>query len=137
WTAGLLVGVTFALCLADWRIWVWGAPIAGYRLINLARIYRSRLPAQQLRNVSIRAFNWLAAAQVVAVVLAWIAVEYNLGMRLFNVLVGMQLLTAVVLLRATLHTWRHAGAPNNRTVTLTDNELPPASVLVPARNQTE
>ena len=137
WAMVSLLGVTVALCVLDWQVWVWSAPLVGYRLVNLLRVYRSRLPAPQLRTVSLRAFNWLAIGQTAMTALVWAALQYNFAGVLFNILVAGQLLGAIILLRASLHTWRHAGAPNDRTFNITDRELPSVSVLVPARNETD
>lgn len=136
-TMALLCGAMVALIVADWRVWVWGTPIVAYRLLNLLRVHRGRLPAPQLRMVSLRAFNWFVIGQTAMTVLAWLAYRYAFNDIVFNVLVAAQLLGAVILLRASLHTWQHAGAPNNRETTLSDRELPSVSVLVPARNETE
>jgi chlorobactene glucosyltransferase len=129
--------ITIALCAMDWQVWVWMAPMTVYRLINLLRMYRGRLPAPHLRTVSLRAFNWLVMAQVVVTTTALLVVRYGWDSQLFVALVVAQLLAAVILLRSTLHTWRHAGAPNDRTVALSDREVPSVSVLVPARNETD
>ncbi len=137
WTALLLIASTIILCVLAPRIWLWGAPLLLYRLINLLRMYRYRLPPEQLRTTSLRAFNWLVSVQVAVTVVAWLALLFDLGGVFFNVLVTVQLLGALVILRASLHTWRHAGAPNDRTVHISDKELPSVSVLVPARNETD
>src|SRR6185369_7443081 len=68
---GLLAGLSVALCLAAWQVWAWILPIAAYRFINLLRVYVARLPAPRLRTVTTGAFNWLIAAQVATVALAW------------------------------------------------------------------
>jgi hypothetical protein len=136
--AALPLGVlTVVLCAEEWRVWVWMAPLSAYRVINLLRIYRGRLPAPYLRTASLRAFNWLVIAQAAVTLAAWLVVRYGWDTQLFAALVVAQLLAAVILLRSTLHTWRHGGAPNDRTVTLSNRELPSVSVLVPARNETD
>lgn len=135
-TAALLVGVTVALCLNAWKIWVWGVPLVGYRLVNLLRVYYSRLPAPQLRTVSLRAFNWLLGAQILVGLIAGLSNYYHWNARLFDVLVVGQLLVAIVLLRASTLTWQHAAAARGVTA-LSDHELPSLSILIPARNETE
>ena len=42
------------------------------------------------------AFNWLIAAQVATVALAWAAWRFGFGMKVFDVFVGLQLLAALV-----------------------------------------
>jgi len=133
----LLVGATVALCLKSWEIWIWTVPIVGYRLINLLRVYWSRLPKQQLQTVATRAFNWLLIAQIAVTLLAWLTVRYRFGAVLFDILTGLQLLAAVIVLQVSLHTWRHAQAPAGLSTNLSDRELPAVSVLVPARNETD
>jgi len=133
----LLVVGAIGTWVVDWRVWVWGVPIVAYRIINILRLYQGRLSAPHLRTVSLRAFGWLLAAQVFMTATAWLTVRHHAGMQVLDVLVPLQLLGAVILLRATLHTWRHAGAPNDRANMLSEKELPSLSVLVPARNETD
>lgn len=134
--AVVLAGVSVALSVVAWREWVWLMPLSGYRLVNILRVYRLRMPLPQLRVVVQRAFWWLVAAQIATVLVAWVVASNQLALKLLDVLVAAQLLCAVVLLRSATHTWQHAGMPTNRT-TLTDSELPSLSVLVPARNETD
>jgi glycosyltransferase involved in cell wall biosynthesis len=124
------------LIVKSWQVWVWTVPIVLYRLINLLRVYEQRLPAQQLRTVAARAFEWLVAAQILCVLLAWYVTRYGHAMTFLDVLVVLQLLSAVVLLRASTHTWRHA-AVLGQPKPLSDKELPAVSVLIPARNETD
>lgn len=132
----LLAAVTVTLSVLVWRVWLWSLPIAMYRLINILRVYRARLPEQRLRAVAVQTFGWLLAAQIFITLLAWAADSLRFDRGLLDVLVAVQLLGAAVLLRATMHTWRHAVAPGTRRKQLTDRELPSLSVLVPARNET-
>jgi hypothetical protein len=133
---GVVMVVTVLLALANWRVWAWSVPIAAYRSINLLRIYHGRLPYNQLRTVSLRAFGWLLAGQTLITALAGTARHYHYGNTLFDTVVAIQLLSAVVLLRASLHTWRHAAMSDLPAEALTDKVLPSLSVLVPARNET-
>jgi hypothetical protein len=132
-----LAAVTVVLCVANWHVWIWTVPVVGYRVINLLRVYLARLPAQHLRTVSLRAFYWLVLAQTAVTGGVWLVLRNDWDGQVFAGLVVVQLLAAVILLRSTLHTWRHAGAPNDRTVAISDRELPSVSVLVPARNETD
>jgi glycosyltransferase involved in cell wall biosynthesis len=131
-----LVVASVGLALALWKIWIWVLPITGYRLLNLLRVYRRRLPSQQLRTVGLRAFGWLLAGQIALVALAWLVLHWHLGSLAIAVLAVLQLLAAVVVLRTSVHTWRHAALLGDMP-SLTDRELPPLSVLVPARNETD
>lgn len=133
----LLAGVTAALCVDAWQVWVWSVPVAAYRLINLLRLYANRLPQAQLRTVAMRAYGWLIASKLAIVLLAWLALRYDFGFLIFNLMVAGQFLAAVILLRATLHTWRHAHVSQGDIKPLADKELPSLSVLVPARNETD
>ncbi|HSX30665.1 MAG TPA: glycosyltransferase [Candidatus Saccharimonadales bacterium] len=135
--AALLICAGTAVCLERWTIWAWGMPVVAYRLVNLLRVYDARLPWPQLRTVTFRAFGWLATTQLLITVLAWLAVTNKFGGVLLNVLVVAQLLSAFILLRASLHTWRHAGAPTGSVPALSDKEALSVSVLVPARNETD
>jgi len=132
----LLVVTTVALCASEWQVWVWGIPAGAYRLINLLRVYRGRLLLPQLRTMALRAFGWLVAAQAVATILAALTIEFDWDSTVFDIFVVAQLLGAIVLLRSSLHTWRHAGVSGS-TIALSDKELPSVSVLVPARNETD
>jgi len=132
-----LIAATVELSLDAWSIWVWGVPAVGYRLLNLLRLYYDRLPRPQLRTVSLRAFGWLAASNVVVVLSAWLITHYGLDGVLFNVLVVAQLFCALLLLRVSLHTWRHAAVSVGSSAALSDAELPSISILVPARNETD
>lgn len=127
---------TIGLCVVAPKVWLWVAPLSGYRAINLLRIYKDRLPAQQLRTVAVRAFGWLLATQLVVAAAAWLVSNLHLGDVAIATLAVMQLLVAVTLLRTSLHTWRHA-APVADTPHVADRELPAVSVLIPARNETE
>jgi hypothetical protein len=131
----VLATVSVALAVVAWRIWLWSLPIAVYRLINILRIYYARLPEARLRPVSIQSFGWLVGLQVVVIMLAWAAAAFHFDRMLLNAVVAIQLLGAIVLLRATTRTWQHAAAPASQD-RLTDKELPSLSVLVPARNET-
>jgi hypothetical protein len=133
---GILLACTLiALSYMSWEIWIWSTFFGAYRLINLRRIYKARLTPVRLRSVTIRAFSWLVAAQTITTVLAWAAYEFHWHRILLDVLMAVQLLCAFVLLRATVHTWRHAAVPQD-TPAMTDRELPSVSVLIPARNET-
>src|SRR4051794_33810594 len=67
----LFISVT-GLTILDWKIWLWSVPIVLYRLVNLLRIYKARLPELQLRKVCVRAFGWLVFAQIFTTLIAWI-----------------------------------------------------------------
>ncbi|HSX43322.1 MAG TPA: glycosyltransferase [Candidatus Saccharimonadales bacterium] len=131
-----LVVSTLGMVLLHWRIWLWVAPVSGYRLLNILRLYRRRLPANQLRTASVRAFGWLLAGQLLLVTVAWVIRHFHAGTQAIAALAALQLLAALVLLRTTVHTWRHA-APNGPAEPLSDRELPAVSILIPARNETE
>lgn len=131
-----LVVATLGLAIASWRIWLWAVPVSGYRFLNLLRLYRHRLPAPQLRKVSVRAYGWLLAGQLALVGIATLIRELHLGDVAIAVIAALQLLAAVTLLRTSIHTWRHA-APLHDTPHTPDRQLPAVSVLIPARNETE
>jgi len=135
--ASVTLGGTSLLLAADvWKIWLWSLPIVAYRIINLYRVYHARLPQPRLRAVTMQSFGWLVAAQIIVTFLTWPATLFHIGSIVLDVLVMLQLLGALVLLRATLRTWQHATVPPE-TDNLSDRELPSLSVLVPARNETE
>lgn len=126
---------TIGLAAAHWRVWLWAVPVTGYRLVNILRVYRRRLPEQQLRTVALRAYGWLLTGQLVLVVAAWVIRHWHLGSMAVALIAALQLLVAVGLLRTSIHTWRHA-APIHTGERLRDRDLPSLSVLVPARNET-
>jgi len=135
--AGFLLAVsTTGLVWGAWYIWIGIVPFSLYRLVNLLRIYRSRLAPVQLHTVALRAFEWLVAFQVIAVGSALLIHHYEISAVAFNVLVVGQLLSAVVLLRASTQTWQSAFVRTD-DITVTDKELPTLSVLVAARNETD
>lgn len=127
---------TIGLCILAPRVWIWVAPLSAYRMLNLLRVYRRRLPAPQLRTVAVRAFGWLLAAQLLLAAVAWAVGYWHLGDEAIATLAAVQLLVAVTLLRTSLHTWRHA-APKGDIPHVPDRDLPTVSILVPARNETE
>lgn len=132
----LLIFVSTVAILYEWRLWLWGLPIIGYRVINLLRIYYTRLPVQYLRTVCQRTFWWLFVVQAIIGIVAVIT-HYWLGREQFiNILLVVQLLSAIILLRISTNTWYYSTAPTKREP-LTDKRLPSVSVLVPARNETE
>jgi len=132
----VLTIATLGLCALDWQVWIWTLPIISYRIINLLRLQYGRLPAQQLRSVSSRAFTWLIMSEILVVGIAGLTSRYAFGDALFNALVVLQMLCAGILLRASLRTWRHAAVPAAAAI-FSDKELPSVSVLVPARNETD
>ena len=133
-----IVGLSLATALLSfmvWRIWLWGVPFAVYRVINLLRIYTARLSRARLKTVAWGAFFWLGLAQLAVLLLTWSMHALHQGQLLLDTVVALQLLGAVLLLRSTLHTWRHAALQRGER-SLSDRELPSLSVLVPARNET-
>jgi hypothetical protein len=135
-SACLLALTYMSLVVLDWKIWVWGVPFVLYRLANLLRVYRGRLPARQLHKVATRAFGWLLFAHIATTLIAWITVHYHIAGLLVDILLVGQLLCALTLLRASTTTWQYAEATSD-SKPLTDNQLPTLSILVPARNETE
>jgi glycosyltransferase involved in cell wall biosynthesis len=131
-----LIVATLGLAFAAWRVWLWAIPISGYRLINIARLYKRRLPERQLRTVAVRAFGWLLAAQVVLILAAWVVSHFHVGPLAVAILAVGQLLGAIILLRTSIHTWRHAAVSTSAPRVM-NKDLPSLSVLVPARNETE
>jgi len=132
----LLVTVTIILSIDVWRVWIWSLPFVAYRIVNLLRIYYGRLPEVRLRAMAMQSFAWLVTAQVCVTLLAWITYKAHWEYVLLDIVAAAQLFAAVVLLRSTTNTWRHATVPA-AAEPLTDRELPSLSVLVPARNETE
>lgn len=131
-----LMGFSIILSVLAWQVWIWVLPFSLYRGVNLVRLQINRLAMPQLRTVSVRAFGWLVPLQVAIIILAWIMSHFHIQKQLFDVTVAAQFFVAIVLLRATMHTWRHASLISTDEH-LTDKELPSLSVLVPARNETE
>lgn len=133
----LLAGSTTLLVLQEPSVWVWGVPLVGYRALNLLRLYYGRLPLPYLRTVSIRAFGWLLGGQLGITAIAWLVKATGGGTVFVSILACIQLVVVVILLRATLHTWRHAAVSPNEIRPVVDRDLPAVSVLVPARNETK
>jgi len=131
----LLATVTIMLSVDIWRVWIWSAPFAAYRIVNLLRVYYGRLPQVRLKAMAMQAFAWLVAAQLGVTLLAWITYKAHWEYMLLDIVAAAQLLAVVILLRSTTNTWRYATVPLD-TEPLSDRELPSLSVLVPARNET-
>ncbi|MBP9761560.1 glycosyltransferase [Candidatus Saccharibacteria bacterium] len=132
---GALIGADIGMMLVDWRCWIFVILFSPYRLINLARLSKFRLQADRLRAVSLRAHGWLIAAQI-TLFLIWVAVR---SLPIFGIamsLAVLQLVGVIVLLRASLRTWRHAK-PAEPTAYYTDSGLPSLSILIPARDETD
>ncbi len=121
---------------AGWQAWVLFCSLGAYRVINLVRFAAAHLPENHLRSVSLRAHVWLVSTQAVVLLVGAVVTHWHWSMQLLDYLAAAQLLVALVLLRASMHTWQHAHAPLSATP-LTDKELPSVSVLVPARNETD
>jgi len=133
----LLVLASTALRLwTSWHAWAIFCLLALYRSVNLVRFWKARLQVDQLRSVTLRAYIWLITLQAVVLAVGSVVNHWHLGYRLLAATVVLQLLVAVLLLRSTLHTWRHTE-PFTSTKPLTDRELPTLSVLIPARNETD
>jgi chlorobactene glucosyltransferase len=127
---------SIGLALSDWQVWLWMLPLSGYRVVNLLRVYAGRLPAPHLRTVSLRAYGWLLAGQIIATSLAAAIRHWHLGDVTIASFAALQLLVAVTILRTSLHTWQHAASTADAEH-IPDRELPAVSVLIPARDETE
>lgn len=137
WVVILVSVVAIIVALRqDWQVWLLPSCFYVYRLGNTLRFLVARLPEPQLRSVSLGAHGWLIGLQTASLLLMWGINTYHLGHWLIGTVAGLQLVAALVLLRASLHTWRHAE-PFRQAKPLTDRELPTLSVLIPARNETE
>lgn len=140
WLSGALLAITVVtsvlLMVGDWDLWLVPGVIGLYRVINSLRFMWQRLPERHLSSVALRANTWLVILQVVAVLVASLLVASHSLRVVWPVLATLQLLSALVLLRASLHTWRHTE-PFTSPTPLSDKELPALSVLVPARNETD
>lgn len=132
----LLVIITVLLCARSWQIWVWTTPFVAYRIINLRRIYKNRLPLKQLQTVASQAFIWLILWQVALTLIAWDVTYFHHGQVFVGSLAVLQLLSAVILLRASTHTWQSAQIMVDPQP-VADRDLPALSVLIPARNETD
>lgn len=121
---------------ASWQAWALFCVLSAYRVLNLVRFWYARLPEERLRSASLRAHAWLVTMQVIVLTFGSLISHFHLTHALLDITVGVQLLVAILLLRSTTHTWQHAATPATLKP-MTDRELPPVSVLVPARNETE
>jgi hypothetical protein len=130
------LATSLALAIYDWKLWLVPTILGGYRLVNGLRYLRQRLQTGQLRTVSIRAHGWLWAVQLISLGFAWLWLHYSFGPYLLAMLASTQLLASLLLLRASLQTWRHTQ-PYTATTPIPSNNLPSVSVLIPARNETD
>ena len=140
WAVGLLAVLSLAasitLCAIAWALWLAPALIGLYRTLNSVRFMVQRLPAKQLNAISLRAHGWLLSLQLLALGIGLAVYETHLVNKLLPVVAVLQLMSALTLLRASLHTWRHTE-PFIPPEPLSDKELPSLSVLIPARNETD
>ena len=137
WTIIVILLVTSTVLLwGNWPVWL-GAWLLGlYRVINLLRFLKNRLSFEELQRISLRAFTWILAAQLISSSVAWLAYHYHaVAVYGFDVLIASQVLLALIIVRVSINTWLHTR-PRTLTVSYGDKELPSVSVLVPARNET-
>lgn len=124
------------LVLYSWQAGLLALLLTAYRLLNLARLYKHRLPIYALRTVSLRAHIWLVVAQVASTILVAILLSFHRTSWLIAGFAVVQLLAALVLLRVSVQTWAHMKFSAVEP-TLLDRQLPALSVLIPARNETD
>ena len=142
WLAGVSVAATVFASggLAVWQPGLWSALIALvslYRAFNLARVADDRMHERYLRHAAWRTAVILAGAQV-AVAGLWL-VWQHWPMRVHTVwvvLASAQVLVAAVLLASTMRRLRHTAWPQ-RVKPIANADLPPISIAIPARNETE
>jgi len=130
------LGATIGLTIWHWQLGIMPLLLELYKVINSVRYIARRLPAPALRTVSVRAHVWLAGLQLLIGALWVLGHAMGFGVYLWPTVAVAQLLGGLMLLRVTLHTWRHA-VPFAAAEPLTDKELPTLSVLIPARNETD
>lgn len=140
WVVGLALAISLAtsivLSTVAWTIWLAPTLLGLYRALNSVRFMAGRLPARQLNTVSLRAHSWLLSMQLLIFGGTALVHELHIENKLLPLLATIQLLSALLLLRASLHTWRHTE-PFVPPAPLSDKDLPSLSVLVPARNETD
>jgi glycosyltransferase involved in cell wall biosynthesis len=108
-----------------------------YRVINLLRVLENRLHAEQLYRVSRRTGCWLVASQVLIVVASsLIDRQAYSALALWYALATVQLVVALLLF---VSTNRHLRTTQPPVVAkhLSDHDLPPLTVAIPARNETD
>ena len=140
----LIIGTLLVLLLASLLLrpgegeitWVVFSLLGVYRMVNLARFWVARLPAPRLSSVCLRAHVWLVVMQALVLAVGTAITRYHLARLTLDVTVVTQVMTAVVLVRATEHTWRHSTAPRD-VPPIATRDLPTVSVLVPTRNESE
>lgn len=112
-----------------------------FRLINISRIFKGRMHGAYLRSAGLRSAVMLAWMYIFVLVLGIAAannlpISYPVARSVFVVVAIMNTLTVIVLLlslyRTVVKTKRIPA-----TTHLSDDQLPPVSILVPARNETE
>lgn len=126
--------LTIWLIFLDWRLWLVAGILQAYRIVNVLRFLRLRLPLPRLNSVALRAHVWLAIIQGISVSAVWLAIG-NISFGTCLVVISIiQLVCALLLLRSSVQTWQYSR-PNVVGTNYTDRELPSLSVLVPARNE--
>lgn len=124
------------LVIYNWKLWLLASVLGAYRLVNGLRYLRQRLPARQLQTVSLRAYGWLIVVQLFCLMVSWLWIQLHVRVEILSLLASIQFGSALLLLRASLHTWSHTqfAFPDE---SLTSQSLPSLSVLIPARNETD
>jgi hypothetical protein len=136
--AGLLLAATIYVGAA--RLDVFSCLICSlslYRIINLLRIYKSRVHHDYLRRTCLRTTCWLAAAQIETLLLrnAWDKLT-PAPWAVWTILITAQTVGAVWMLHTVYRHIRHASATPNVKAYSTA-ELPTVTIAVAARNQTD
>jgi len=107
-----------------------------YRVINLLRLIEGRTQADYLFGVARGTSYWLIGLQILALMIAALGhVTKVQPMTWLYVLVGVELVLAVVLLASTIRHLRTTKPPSLKQA-YADRDLPTLTIAIPARNET-
>lgn len=127
---------TAMLLQTDWKLYLILGILHFYRLVNIARILRWRLQRRRLQNASFKTWLWVFGLQVVFTILVGLFDKYINKDILLWVITVAEILVLAFLVRISSQTWVRTR-PKQIDHYLSDSELPPLSVLVAARNETD
>ncbi len=126
-------GVLLAARLSTWTVLL--VVLNLYHIINLLRVVENRVQVDYLYHGTRRTALWLSGLQLLLVSTVWLGQSFS-SLAWWYLLAILQLLTAVTLLAATIRHLRTTRPPA-LTDAVPDRDLPPLTIAIPARNETE
>ncbi len=134
-SGGLAIGGLLAYSFNLFSVIV--ALIGLYRLLNMLRVYEERMHERYLRRVTVRTSLSLISMQAGALIALWAWSSWpNAGSLLWSLVGVAQLLVALTLVFSVDRNLQKTQWPDDEH-RYSDKELPPVTIAIPARNETE